>query len=418
MKTKKQFPLLLLFSVCYFFLELHAGASPLMMWRLRQQPERREPIVKHLPDEQEVSSGRSDIVCKEEETKEINEEEYKVPTNDEINAQIARYKSEQGLGQKNISLATLRNFNAAIASAEYAKLCLSEMRRKTTGAEKAAWSELAYYSFEGAQANAGNEIEKAKNCSRAVAAQEDVVRSVHYAVIASSIEEQEVFKNEASYHRWRAMEEMKGNRVEAERQREMAVVIKERERHFLKPSGVETSQQQKVQEQQVEMILRESSTREAEITKEVGEVEGVGDATFAAEQAAAYSHRAEQTENLPEKEALKKAAESSLKRSCALSNHQREEAMHFFMAASYQADGASLFHQANQEVSLDKKREYVTKAQYYLEHAKLWEEHQVEEAMKFSYKKFQQRGLLPPLQQRIPSKNTAYSQFDAVGEGK
>ncbi len=76
MKIKKQFPLLLLVSVCSFFLELHADTSPLMMWRLGQRPERQESIAKYLFSEQEVSSGRRDAVCREEETKEINEEEY------------------------------------------------------------------------------------------------------------------------------------------------------------------------------------------------------------------------------------------------------------------------------------------------------------------------------------------------------
>ena len=418
MKRKKQFPLLLLLSSCSFFLELHADTSPLMMWRLGQRPERREPIVKAFNYNQDVSSERSDTVYIGGETKAINEEEYRVLTNEEIDAQISKYQSEQRLRQRNTPLAPVRNFHAVTASFEYAKLCLSKMNRKTTSDEKAAWSELAYYSFQKGQADAVNNIERAQNCARAIAAMEDSIRSVRHAVITSSIVDQEIFKNEASYHRQRAMEEMRGNRVEAERKRQMAVAMKEMYHHVLKPSGVETAQQQKAEEQQEEATLREAYVREVQMTNEVREGEENGEVVFAAEQAAEYGRRAQETNNQQEKGALEKAVESSLERSYALANDKEEEAMHFFMAASYQADAASLFKQANQEASLDKKREYVQRAQYYLEHARLWREHQIEAAQKFSYKKFQQRALLVPLQQQIASENTAYSQFDDVDEEK
>lgn len=276
------------------------------------------------------------------------------------------------------------------------------MNEKITESEKVAWGELAACRFQEAEAYVNGEKEKIRACAQAILALEDVIRCIHYAAQITSPRDQCILKQEADCHRQRALKEINGDNAEAQKFYLTALALKNTRDHFRTAFQAEGSHRALTFEQRAEMIVEECRMREAEMRSQgkEEEIKNRSEAVLAAKQAIQYCRRGDQVTNLLEKRALEKAAESSLLRSQALLVDQKEEASHFLWASFLQGDAAACFQQANREIDPNKKAEYFSKAEYYLQHAELWKQHQVEQAEKFSYKKNQGTRTLLPLQSK------------------
>ena len=340
-------------------------------------------------------------IRREEETEKIvDQEQWSLPTKEELDLKIEQYRSEQLYAQRNAGREKVRNFNSAAIATEYARVCLSKRDKEISVSEKTAWDEIIYYSLKEAQAHAEGERERALAYHHGILALGNVVRCLHYVTQAPTLREQEVLQREATYHHQNALQNINEESVDNEQFNETILSMRKALVHFQNASKTESTQKQ-----QAEIMLGELSIQEAEMRQQnkEQELQNSRAAILAAEQAIQYCDRVHEMEHPLAKMALERAAEYSLLRSQAFAANQIEKASHFLWAADSAGDAACHFHQVAAEATKEKQAKYTAKGEYHLELAKLWKQHEVERASKFSYQQFQarkQKLLLPPV--KIP----------------